>query len=409
MRILLAAGGTGGHVTPALAVADAIHRLMPSAATLFVADGRPVAEKFFAATNHGRELLFPDYEHAPPKHHVGAWLAAYGRARSLLRDFEPDVVVGFGGYPTAIAGAASLGAPPAALLAWLQNRAAPAANFPSHAPARAPLVLLEQNARPGLAVRMLAGVATRILLAIEEAGRHLGRAAHTVTIGNPLPRAYEDAARATCDVAALRTGFGLDPHRTTLLAFGGSQGALGLNRTLLAARVELAARHPDLQILFITGDRDHAAVKEAIARDPAPFTIALPFERRMLSAYRAADVVLARGGGTTLAEVAIAARPLVIVPYPHHKDGHQRHNAEVFVREGAARIVEEGPGAPAALLAALSAVLGDPAARAAAAAAAARLGRPRAALDAATHVLEAGGAEATWLDAAARRAEKDAV
>lgn len=391
MRILLAAGGTGGHVTPAIAVAEAIVEAMPSASVLFVADGRPVAEKFFSRVRFGREHLFPRHTTAPRKHEVGAWFAAYRRARAILRDFEPDVVAGFGGYPTLIVGAATLGSPLAAIAAFATGRRAPRPKFPSRAPKRPPLVLLEQNAHPGKAVRWLRGVCDRVLLSFAAAGAHFRPDEPVEVTGNPLPAGFSGARP---DERA--EGFGLESGRTTLLVLGGSQGARGVNRLLLAARPELRSRFPELQILFLAGDLDFETVRDEVRRTAGPPTVVLPFEHRMRAAYELADVVVCRAGGTTLAELAIVGRPMVVVPYPYHKDRHQLRNAEAFAQAGAATIVEEGDGADSKFIAAVSAWLSDAAARATAAASARTLGHPDAARVAARRILEAGGYDGPW-------------
>ncbi len=390
MRILLAAGGTGGHVTPAIATAQAIVERLPSASIVFVADGRPVAEKFFSRVSFGREHLFPDHVTAPKKHELLAWWAAFRRARALLRDFEPDVIAGFGGYPTFVLGLAALGSPVTALLrAWLGAPAPRLPAFPSRAPSRPPLVLLEQNAHPGKAVRFLAKNCAAVLLAMPDAKDHLRGGVRSEVVGNPLPAAFTSSpVKGKAEAAS---EFGLDPGRPTLLVCGGSQGARGVNRLVLGARAELCKRFPDLQILFISGDAEFEAVRREVQDNPQPQTIVLPFEHRMRLAYECADVVVCRAGGTTLAELAIVGRPMVVVPYPYHRDRHQSRNAEAFARVGAARIVEEGEGAPSKMLEALTNYLRDPGLRTSAAAAARTLGFPDAADRAAKRILEIGG------------------
>lgn len=391
MRILLAAGGTGGHVTPAIAVAEAIVEEMPSASVLFVADGRPVAEKFFSRVRFGREHLFPRHTTAPRKHELLAWFGAYRRARAILRDFEPDVVAGFGGYPTMIVGAATLGSPLSAIGAFLFGRRAPHPRFPSRAPDRPPLVLLEQNAHPGRAVRWLNRVCDRVLLSFAAARSHFGPTEPVEVTGNPL------SARFTLARPTERAeDFGLESGRPTLLALGGSQGARGVNRLLLAARPELGRRFPELQILFIAGDLDFESVRDEVAAAAGPKTVVLPFEHRMRAVYQLADVVVCRAGGTTLAELAIVGRPMVVVPYPYHKDRHQLRNAEAFARVGAATIVEEGKDALPGFVEAVSCWLRDAPARASAANAARTLGFPDAARTAARRILEAGGHDGSW-------------
>lgn len=332
MRMLLAAGGTGGHLRPAISTAHALLRLDPSTSLLFLTAGRPVAERFFDGEPFERRALFPGRASAPGKKNLCAWWGAYRRAAALIKEFDPDVVVGFGGYPTAVAGVASLSGVLGPLsAAWRLMRGR----------SDRPLILLEQNAIPGLAVRTLARSARSVLMSLHASREGLPDRTSVVLTGNPLPREFARANGLEVDPRS----FGLEPGRPILVVLGGSQGARGVNRMVLAARERLASLHPDLQILLITGDGDFAEVQEALKSAPAPRTVAVPFETRMLEAYTLADVVVARAGGTTLAELAVVGRPMVLVPYPHHKDGHQFANAGVFERAGAARVVPEGPGA----------------------------------------------------------------
>lgn len=394
MRVLIAAGGTGGHLVPALATADALRRLAPSISILFLTAGRSIGERFFEGRTDAREALFAEHDSAPGKRDLLAWWRAYRRARMLLRDFEPDVVVGLGGYPAFIAGLASISAGPGpvgllvAAARWLLGAGRRSGGPPAARPARfPPLILLEQNARPGRATRILSRVCRQVLLSLTQAEGGLPRGTTSRWTGNPLPAEFGACDGGPPDPRE----FGLEPGRPTLVVLGGSQGARGVNRMVLGARSELGSRHPDLQILMITGETDHREVSEALAQQPEPRTVALPFETRMKDAYRVADVVVARAGGTTLAELSVIGRPMVLVPYPHHRDGHQFANAAVFEQAGAARVVREGPQACSALVEHLDRWLSDPAARKRDGDLALELGRGDAATECARLILECAG------------------
>lgn len=383
VRLLFAAGGTGGHLRPAIATAEAVHGLCPAASILFLCSGRPVDDRFLAARGYGQEALFPGLVGAPARLAVGSWLRAFARARAVLRDFEPDAVVGFGGYPTGIAGLAAQGPLPLAVLRALIAK--PPAVAPGTRPRRPPLVLLEQNAAVGLAVRLLGRSSSAILLALPDARSAVRGGGEVLVTGNPLP------ASMLGEVPVDPALFGLMAGRRTLLVLGGSQGARGVNRMVLEARSALARRHPDLQIVMLTGDLDLREASERVAAQPVPTTVVLPFETRMRELYQLADLVVARAGGTTLAELAVVGRAMILVPYPHHKDQHQLHNARAFERVGAARIVAEGDGAVERLLAEADRFLDDAATTQAAAAAARTLARPDAARGAAEVILREAG------------------
>ncbi|MBL8768426.1 MAG: UDP-N-acetylglucosamine--N-acetylmuramyl-(pentapeptide) pyrophosphoryl-undecaprenol N-acetylglucosamine transferase, partial [Planctomycetes bacterium] len=202
-----------------------------------------------------------------------------------------------------------------------------------------------------------------------------------VVEGNPLREDFD------ADTTPGAEAFGLEPGRPTVVSLGGSQGARGVNRMVLGMRAELGRRSPGVQLLMLTGDVDHAAVQEEIARSPEPKTVAVPFESRMNDVYRIADVVVARAGATTLSEVARIGKPLALVPYPYG-DGHQFDNARLFERAGGAAVVEEGDGASVRLLHVVARLLADPAARAAAAEQSRALHRPHAATQCANVLLD---------------------
>lgn len=364
MRLLFAAGGTGGHLRPAIALAEAVLERDPCASICFATSGREVDDRFLDGSPYGRVALFDRGGGAPSRANVPLLARAFGRARRLLRDFEPDVVVGFGGYVGALGCAAALR--PAARVLGSRLIGRPRRG-------RTPIVLLEQNARAGWPVRWLHPHADRVLLSLPEAARDLSHDRFEVT-GNPLPASLLKGGGAPDP-----RDFGLEPGRRTLLVLGGSQGARGVNRMLLAARPLLANQCPELQIALLSGPLDYPDVAAALKRDPGPPTVAWPFESRMRELYELSDLVVARAGGTTLSELALVGRALVLVPYPHHRDGHQFENARVFQRAGAAVVCPEGADGPRALARAVTGLVRDPAARDRAAAACRSLGRPDAA------------------------------
>lgn len=361
LRFMFTAGGTGGHLTPAIAVAEQIRKHEPDASVMFLTAGRPVDEVFLEPTGYDRVPLFQG-SRAPKKTHLTKWFSAWRRARSAIANFRPDVVVGLGGYPTLIGGGAAV-----------MSRNAP------------PLVLLEQNAHAGKAVKYLASCSRCVLLSMAAAESGLPAGVTREVIGNPLPATYVDPAARLTPLDPRQ--FGLEAGRLTLLVLGGSQGARGVNRIVLGARDPLAQEFPNLQVLIVAGETDVASVRQEVSKQPHPPTVVTAFSDRMRDLYELADVVVARAGGTTLAELAIIGRPMVLVPYPHHKDQHQLANAEVFAQVGAAKIVPEGPSAHAGFLEAVSPWLSDEEERQRAGEAARGLGRPLAAADAAERVL----------------------
>jgi UDP-N-acetylglucosamine--N-acetylmuramyl-(pentapeptide) pyrophosphoryl-undecaprenol N-acetylglucosamine transferase len=302
--ILIAAGGTGGHLFPGVAVADELRRRDPQTRVVFVGTPRGLESRLVPRAGYELELL-----PVLPLNGVGfarmmrGLLALPGgmvRAAALVRRLRPAAVLGVGGYaggPVVLA---------AALL-------------------RVPTVILEPNARPGFTNRRLRPFVGHAACAYEEARADFGRKG--VLTGNPV-----------------RGGFARLPRKAhqapfTLLAFGGSQGSRVLNRALVAALPSLPG--PDrLRVVHQTGEamREEVAAAYAAAGREAEV---LAFLDDMEARFAQADLVLSRSGATTCAELAVAGKAAVLVPFAQAADDHQRRNAQALEAAGAARMLEE--------------------------------------------------------------------
>lgn len=309
-RICLVSGGTGGHLMPALALGRAL--LASGREPLLITEGRDVERELVR-----RELPEIAAVEVPRSGRSAGslpwWLLrATARARGLLKRHEVGAVVSTGGrasVPVALA-ARSLGVP---------------------------VFLLEQNAVTGRANRWLRSIAERMYTGLPFAGerstddRRRGRVLHT---GTPLREGFGRA-----DVADARRALGLDDRSPVVLVTGGSQGARALNETAPPALLRLGR---SLQVVHLAGLGNEAAVEARYApggRDLAVTVRAVAADMDRL--FAAADLVICRGGGTTVAELMAVGRAAVVVPYPHHKDQQQLHNARVLERVGAAVICEE--------------------------------------------------------------------
>lgn len=375
--ILVAGGGTGGHVFPSLAVAEALRSAAPDFTVEFLGTARGLESTLVPAA--GWTLHTVD---TPPLARklslstlrIPALLAgAVRQARGIIRDRNAVAALVFGGYVSV----------PLALASRL---------------ARIPLVVHEQNAVPGVANRLAARWAAAV--AVTHEGTALGAGRATVT-GNPV-RPGLDAQLVSAGRGEALEHFGLDPARRTLLVFGGSQGAQRIN----TAAVESAGRWRSpqrLQILHAAGRRDHAAVVQAweaaaTAGGEQPLVRCLDFIDRMELAYAAADAVVCRSGASTLAELTVLGLPSVLVPYPHATADHQTANARSVAEAGGAVVVGDGEFDAARLVAEAEPLLLDEQRRSAMAAAARSFGRPDAADEVARLVVAAvagGGGTAT--------------
>jgi UDP-N-acetylglucosamine--N-acetylmuramyl-(pentapeptide) pyrophosphoryl-undecaprenol N-acetylglucosamine transferase len=313
VNVLIAGGGTAGHVFPAIALAAELR-----------SDGHDVR---FAGMSTGQESLlvreagfpFVAVEARPLERRVSvrAVAAPFAAVRSVktcrpLAEWA-DVVVGMGGYVSV----------PVALAALRSRR---------------PLVLHEQNAVPGLANRTFARPARTVALSFAEARRALPRRTRTLVTGNPV-RPQILAVPAERDRLA-KEGFeelDLEPGRRTVVVFGGSQGALHVNRAVTQA---LPAMDPaGLQVLLLTGPAHVDTVRSTIPPEVGPPVRVVGFLERMELAYAVADVVIARAGATTIAEIAVCGLPSLLIPYPHATGRHQEANARALQRVGAATML----------------------------------------------------------------------
>jgi UDP-N-acetylglucosamine--N-acetylmuramyl-(pentapeptide) pyrophosphoryl-undecaprenol N-acetylglucosamine transferase len=335
VKVVIAGGGTAGHVYPALALAQVL------------AEEHRAAVSFIGTTGGIEARLVPEAGfpftavRALPLHRelsLRAVAAPLTAVRSVAECSpvvaDADVVVGVGGYVSV----------PAVLAAWR---------------ARRPVVVHEQNAVPGLANRLFARRARVVCASFAESVALLPSGARTVVTGNPVRRtiACVPARRSELRREAI-AALDLDDHRRTALIFGGSQGALRIDRAVVGALDALSHR-ADLQLVVLTGSTHLGDVRAAAARPMDLRVRALAFLDRMELAYAAADVVLARSGATTVAELTVSGLASLLVPYPHATGNHQEANARALERAGAASIIPDRVLSPELLARRLTRLLED--------------------------------------------------
>jgi len=364
--VAFSGGGTGGHLYPALAVADALQRLRPDVRIFFVGSRRGVEGRILAERGVPHVLLpVQGIDRQKPLRSLlglAGFVASVARAVRLFRRERPEAVVVTGGYAGAPAGIA-------AALSGI------------------PLVLQEQNAIPGMVTRLLSRDATQIHVAFPEVADRLpaGRERVRVT-GNPVRSAMGLGRRDA------RLRLGLDPDVPLLLVVGGSQGALALNQVLLEALGEATGRglpnFAGFQVLWATGPRHHEAAEQALVGmgGLARYVRTVPYLDEMPLALAAADLALARAGATFTAEMLVHGLPGVLVPLPSAAEDHQTLNARALEVAGAAVVLPQRSLTGALLLARLEAIAADPDRLRAMSRSALRLARPSAARDIAAAV-----------------------
>jgi UDP-N-acetylglucosamine--N-acetylmuramyl-(pentapeptide) pyrophosphoryl-undecaprenol N-acetylglucosamine transferase len=343
-------GGTGGHVYPGVAVAQAW--LLASSGARVVYIGSPTGFEAKAAPAAG--LPFEPVSARRLKNASGlerlrtllGLPAAVWRGAALLRRLRPDVVLGVGGYVSG----------PVMLAAALGRR---------------PRAIAEQNARPGLTNRLLARLVPRVYAAFPEVAEVLPRSKVRL-LGNPVRQAFLEAAAAD-PLSGARP-----PDRTRVLVLGGSQGARALNERMPPAFSALRARYPGLEVWHQTGRGKEEPVRAAYAHLGLPARVDA-FVDDVPGALCWADLVVARAGATTVAELAVVGRPSLLVPFPHAADDHQAANAQSLVAAGAAVMAREETLDHTTLVARLATLLDEPAALAQMARRARDVARPDAA------------------------------
>jgi UDP-N-acetylglucosamine--N-acetylmuramyl-(pentapeptide) pyrophosphoryl-undecaprenol N-acetylglucosamine transferase len=351
-RILVAGGGTAGHIEPAMNLADAVRRLDPAAEITALGTVKGLDQQLIPARGYPLELVPP----VPLPRRVNKdLLATPGRVREavaaaarVLERTRAEVVVGFGGY--------------VAVPAYLAARRL-----------GVPIVVHEANARPGLANRLAARLTTHVFTASPRA-----RLKHAQMIGMPLRPAIARLDRAAMQKEA-RAKFGLHADAPTLLVFGGSQGAQSINRAAAGAAPQLRAA--GVQVVHVIGPKNTLDVTPG-----EPPYLVLPYIEQMQYAYAAADFALCRCGAMTCAELAAVGLPAAYVPYPVG-NGEQRFNALPIVEAGGGLLVDDAALDPEWILANVVPKLTDPQALAAMSGAAAHAGSRDGDVVLARHVL----------------------
>jgi UDP-N-acetylglucosamine--N-acetylmuramyl-(pentapeptide) pyrophosphoryl-undecaprenol N-acetylglucosamine transferase len=365
MRVLIAGGGTGGHVFPGIAIAEEV-AARAGGEVLFVGTARGLEATRVPAAGFRLELLDVSGLNRVGAAALGRGLVrlprAFWQTAGVLRRFRPDVVIGVGGY---VSGPVVLGA---ALLGY-------------------PTAILEQNSYPGFTNRILGRVVRRAYIAFEHARRFLPPA-RTLLVGNPVRRQFVAAvADAVAGGGQGATAVEEDPRSggRDLLVLGGSQGARAINDLVVGAvphwrkTGKIGGSVPS--ILHQAGAKDEARVRALYAalEPPAPRIEVRPFIDDVPSALRAARLVIARAGALTLAELAIIGRPAILIPLPTAADDHQSFNAAELAAAGAAVVLPQ-PGLTAERLATVvRELLDDPPRLTRMGAAMRALGRPHAA------------------------------
>ena len=350
-RIMVAGGGTGGHLFPGLAVVEELRRRVPGLEVKFVGTARGIEARVLPSRGEDLDLL----KVTPLKGQgVGARFkslaripAAMNEASALMREFEPDLVLGVGGYASG----------PVLLSASLSGRRT---------------AVLEQNAHVGMTNRILARFVDRAYISFEQTEDVFGKTKSRWT-GNPVRHEFVEHARL-----AIADPEGFESRARSVLVLGGSQGARKLNEDVPRALAQADLANRGLKVVHQTGESMRDEV-EAIYRELGIQARVVTFIDEIARAYSNAALVVARAGATTLAELCAIGRPSVLVPFPFAADDHQTKNAKALEEQGASICIRESELEVNALGELIGGLLDDPARRQTMARAARDHGRPDAA------------------------------
>jgi UDP-N-acetylglucosamine--N-acetylmuramyl-(pentapeptide) pyrophosphoryl-undecaprenol N-acetylglucosamine transferase len=325
MKVIIAGGGTGGHLFPAVALGEELMRERPSIEVLFVGTSAGLEARWLPKSGYRYELFemhgirgHSAFERARAS---VEFVRAIGLATSLVRRFRPDIVVSAGGYASASMGAAAI-------------------------LTRTPLILMEQNTRPGLVNRTLSRFARKICVGFSDGAAYFSSARVVVT-GNPTRFRYQPDRSPRAD------------SQLQILVLGGSSGAHRLNIGVVGAFKIYGKSVINLHVVHQTGEADEELVRSAY-REIGFAAEVVPFIDEIAAALHRADLVISRSGAMTVTDIALGARAAIFVPYPFHKDQQQVHNARVIEKRGGAIIVRDDEQLASNLARELEALIENP-------------------------------------------------
>jgi UDP-N-acetylglucosamine--N-acetylmuramyl-(pentapeptide) pyrophosphoryl-undecaprenol N-acetylglucosamine transferase len=345
-RLLIAGGGTGGHLFPGVAIAEELRAREPDADIAFVGTKRGIEARVLPELGWKLELI--EVSGLKTVGFAGAIRGmfrlprALWQARRLIKQFKPDAVIGVGGYASG----------PVVLAARLRG---------------IPTAICEQNSIPGLTNKLLGRFVRRVFVAFD-GSRKFFAAKKVALVGNPVRRELAAKLASATPTAG---------DRVHVLVSGGSLGAVAVNE-LAAQALSKLAKERAIEIVHQTGEKDLEPTRKRYA-DAGVDADCRAFIKDMAAAYATADLVIGRAGATTVAELAIAGKPAVFIPYPFAADNHQVLNATEMAERGAALMFEQSELTADKLADALRPLLADPAKRAAMGAAMKSLAKPGAA------------------------------
>jgi len=320
MKAIIAAAGTGGHINPALAIANKIKQEEPNSEIIFVGTDRGLENdlipragydlKRIEAYGFNRKISLDNVKK------MYKTFKSIGQAKKIIQDFKPDIMIGTGGYiclPVALA-ASKL---------------------------KVPIVLHESNAFPGVAIKMLSKKASAILVGFEDAKKRIKNTENVVVVGNPSK--VKEISFTNSQKEKILKEIGLtDIEKPIVLVFGGSQGAQKINESFI--NIISKKVNEKYQIIWATGPNQYEIIKTKLQNlniniDNIPNVKILPYIYNMEEVMNCVDLVVSRSGAMTITEISIVGKPSIFIPFPYATENHQEYNAKVLEKVGAAKII----------------------------------------------------------------------
>ena len=320
MKVIIAAAGTGGHINPALAIANKIKQEEKNSEIIFVGTDRGLENdlvpragyelKKIDAYGFNRQISIDNVKK------MYKTFKSIGQAKKIIEDFKPDIMIGTGGYICL----------PVGIAASKYN---------------VPIVLHESNAFPGVAIKMLAKKASAILVGFEDAKERIKNAQNVVVVGNPSKVKKLNFTKKQKEEIINRIGL-TDLSKPIVLVFGGSQGAQKINESFI--NIISKKLNKDYQIIWATGPNQYDMIKTKlqslnISINNIQNVKILPYIYNMEEIMNCVDLVVSRSGAMTITEISIVGKPSIFIPFPYATENHQEYNAKVLEKAGAAKII----------------------------------------------------------------------
>lgn len=320
MKVIIAAAGTGGHINPALAIANKIKQEEKDSEIIFVGTDRGLENdlvpragyelKKIDAYGFNRQISIENVKK------MYKTFKSIGQAKKIIEDFKPDIMIGTGGYICL----------PVGIAASKYN---------------VPIVLHESNAFPGVAIKMLAKKASAILVGFEDAKERIKNAKNVVVVGNPSKVKKLNFTEKQKQEIINKIGL-TDLSKPIVLVFGGSQGAQKINESFI--NIISKKLNKDYQIIWATGPNQYDMIKTKlqslnISINNIPNVKILPYIYNMEEVMNCVDLVVSRSGAMTITEISIVGKPSIFIPFPYATENHQEYNAKVLEKAGAAKII----------------------------------------------------------------------